>query len=241
MARDAVERTETSVTILKHRPTPLAKTVFGKEVHFRLQAGRIVYVPIDELVEMFQSEAKEKAWKLKQAPRITETVGPYRGFHLQYTLKRGSYTVETRAGSVQQSLVELDHFILIPVQEGMGETIEQALRPESDMRTHPGRVRSQPGDGHRVGVSRQFRAIPRAQGRAVQARLPHRQPPVARRSADQRLAAGHPLGSPVSGSGYSGLFSINSAPDRSHAPGSAFGLRLRAWPTSAPSAWSLPS
>jgi hypothetical protein len=135
MAREAVENMETSVTVLKHRPTPLAKTVFGKEIHFRLQAGRIVYVPIDELVEMFQKEAKEKAWKLKQAPRITETVGPYRGFHLQYTLKRGSFSVETRAGSIQQSLVELDHFILIPVQEGMGETIEQALRPDSDMRT----------------------------------------------------------------------------------------------------------
>ncbi|MHB8955683.1 MAG: hypothetical protein ACYC4U_22120 [Pirellulaceae bacterium] len=134
-AREAVEQTEATVAVLQHRPTPLAKTVFGKEIHFRLQAGRIVYVPIDELVEMFQSQAKEKAWKLKQAPRITETVGPYRGFHLRYTLRRGSYTVDTRGGRVEQSLVELEHFILLPVQEQMGETIEQALHAESDLRT----------------------------------------------------------------------------------------------------------
>lgn len=134
-ALEAIERTEASVTVLKHRPTPLAKTVFGKEVHFRLQGGRIVYVPIDELVDMFKGEVKEKAWKLKQAPRITEMVGPYRGFQMQYTLKRGTFTMETRTGTMQQSLVELDNFMLLPVQEEMGETLEQALRPESELRS----------------------------------------------------------------------------------------------------------
>jgi hypothetical protein len=134
-AREAVQRTEAPVHVLKHRPTPLAKTVFGQEVHFRLQAGRVAYVPINELTEMFQAEAKEKAWKLKQAPRITETVGPYRGFRLQYTLKRVSYAMETRAGSFSQVAVELDHYVVLPTQADLGETIEQALRPESDLRT----------------------------------------------------------------------------------------------------------
>jgi hypothetical protein len=135
MAREAVERTEAPVTIVKHRPTPLAKTVFGKEVHFRLQAGRIVYLPIDELAEMFKAEAKEKTWKLKQSPQITETVGPYRGFQLRYTLKRATYNMESRAGVVVQERVELDHFVLVPVQDDLGETLDQALRPDSDMRS----------------------------------------------------------------------------------------------------------
>lgn len=134
-ALEAVERTEASVTVLKHRPTPLAKTVFGKEVHFRLQGGRIVYVPIDELVDLFKGEAREKAWKLKQAPRITEMIGPYRGFQMQYTLKRGTFTMETRTGTVQQSLVELDNFVLYPVQEGLGETFEEAMQPDSELRS----------------------------------------------------------------------------------------------------------
>jgi hypothetical protein len=33
--------------------------VFGKEVHFRLEAGRVAYVPIDELFERAKSQIQE--------------------------------------------------------------------------------------------------------------------------------------------------------------------------------------
>lgn len=135
MAREAVERAQTPVKVLEHRPTPLAKTVFGKEVHFQLQAGRIVYVPLDELVDMFKAEAKQKVWKLKQAPQITESVGPTRGFLLRYTLRRATYNLETRAGMAVEQRVELDHFVILPVQENLGESMQQALEPDSELRT----------------------------------------------------------------------------------------------------------
>lgn len=133
--RQALARQEAPVTVLAHRPTPMAKTVFGKEVHFRLLDGRLTYVPLDELVDLFQSDARDKAWKLKQAPSITDRVGPYRGFHLQYTLKRTSYQVESRAGSVSVPRVELDHFVLIPTQDDLGEPVARALQPDSEMRS----------------------------------------------------------------------------------------------------------
>ena len=44
-------------------------------------------------------------------------MGPYRGFHLQYTLKRATYTLETRAGMAVQQRVELDHFVILPTQD----------------------------------------------------------------------------------------------------------------------------
>ena len=62
-------------------------------------------------------------------------IGPYRGFQMQYTLKRGTFTMETRTGTVQQSLVELDNFVLYPVQEGLGETFEEAMQPDSELRS----------------------------------------------------------------------------------------------------------
>ncbi len=133
LARDTVERTTPPVTVLEHRPTPLAKTVFGKEVHFRLQAERLVYVPVDELVDLFKADAKQQVWKLKQAPEITESVGPYRGFHLRYTLKRTTYSLETRTGVAVQQRVELDHFVIVPTQDDLGESLDQALRPESEL------------------------------------------------------------------------------------------------------------
>lgn len=135
MAREAVERTETPVKVLTHRPTPLAKTVFGKEVHFRLQAGRILYIPVNELVDMFKAEAKEKVWKLKQAPEITDAVGPYRGFQLRYTLKRTTYNLETRTGTAVAQRVELDHFVIVPTEDVRGETLDEAIAQDSEMRS----------------------------------------------------------------------------------------------------------
>ena len=65
-SREAVQRSAAPVQVVMHRPTPLAKTVFGREVHFQLKRGRIAFVPLDELVEEFKREAKQKTWKLRQ-------------------------------------------------------------------------------------------------------------------------------------------------------------------------------
>ncbi len=135
MAREAVQRGTPPVRVLTHRPTPLAQTVFGREVHFRLKDNRIAYVPIDELVEQFHAEAKHKAWKLRQAPAITETVGPIRDFRLKYTLKKSSFSVPTPAGSAVQEKVELDHFTLVPVRDDLGQPVDEALQPQSEFRS----------------------------------------------------------------------------------------------------------
>ncbi len=135
MSREAVDRSTPSVQVVKHRPTPLAKTVFGREVHFRLKANRIVFVPLDELVEQFKVEARQKAWKLRQASAITETVGPIRDFRLKYTLRKETRNLETRSGTAVQERVELDHFVLVPVRDDLGESVEVALQPQSQFRS----------------------------------------------------------------------------------------------------------
>ncbi|MFW6169342.1 MAG: hypothetical protein ACODAD_02550 [Planctomycetota bacterium] len=135
MSLQAVTRGTPSVQIVKHRPTPLAKTVFGQEVHFRLKAGRLAYVPLDELVEQLKTQARQKAWKLRQAPAVTETVGPIRGFRLKYTLKKTTRDVQTRSGTASQQRVELDHFVLVPVRDDLGEPLEHALEPQSRFRS----------------------------------------------------------------------------------------------------------
>ena len=128
----AVESSEAPTKVIKHIPTPLAKTVFGQEIHFRLKHGRLVFVPLDELVEKFKREARGNAWKLRDAPNYTDMVGPLRGFHLKYTLKRVSGLVDTPSGRALQDRVELDHFDLIPVSDQMGEPLELALTDDSE-------------------------------------------------------------------------------------------------------------
>jgi len=135
MTRDAIRNAKPTVTQIKHRPTPLAKTVFGQEVHFRLAKGRVTYVPLTELVAKFKDEARSKVWKLRQSPSITETVGPIGGFRLRYTLKQIDRKVATGSGTVTQKSVQLDHFVLVPISEDLGEPFAVAMQPKSKFRS----------------------------------------------------------------------------------------------------------
>lgn len=127
----AVQNATAPVTVIEHLPTPMAKTVFGKELHFRLHQGRLAFVPWDELVSRLRDEAQQKVWRLKEQPELTETFGPIGGFWLKYTLRRVEYRSPTRLGVSVQRGVELDRFVLIPVDEEMGEPLTDALHSDS--------------------------------------------------------------------------------------------------------------
>ena len=130
----AAENADVPVTVIEHLPTPMAKTVFGKEVHFRLKAGRVAHVPMEELIDRMKSDIRVKIEKLKQAAQTTETVGPMGGFHLQYQLRMVRISEQSRIGPVLQKFPQFEGFILIPVREPLGELFEQATRAGSRFR-----------------------------------------------------------------------------------------------------------
>ena len=130
-ALSAAQQDENRTVVLKHLPTPMAKNVFGKEIHFRLQNGRIAHVPFDALIEMRHEDAQRQVWKLKDAPAIEEQLGPVKGFRMNYRLVRKAYSTTTRLGTVTQSGVELDWFHLHPISENLGENVESALHKGS--------------------------------------------------------------------------------------------------------------
>ena len=116
---------------LKHLPTPMAKTVFGKEIHLRLKAGRLAHVAINDLVKRMQADGRQQLWKLRNSSRVTEVIGPVEGFRMRYTLQRGERTVNTDLGPVVQQFAELAHFELIPTADQLGEPLTDALRGDS--------------------------------------------------------------------------------------------------------------
>lgn len=121
--------------VIEHLPTPLASTVFGREIHFRLAKGRITYVPWDELVERLKQEAPDKLWKLKDSAKITEVLGPINGFRMQYTLRHARKTASVGSATVAvQTQIKLDRFVLIPVDENLGEPFDVAMRGDSQFR-----------------------------------------------------------------------------------------------------------
>ncbi len=120
--------------VIQHVATPMAKTVFVREEHFRLQQGRLVYVPLNSLSNRLRGEAPKKLWKLKNAQQITETIGPEDGFYLRYTLRRNRIPIPTGAGIASREVVELDRFVMIPVGDLDGETVREAMQAGSQFR-----------------------------------------------------------------------------------------------------------
>ena len=119
---------------LEHLPTPMAKTVFGREEHFRLLGGRLVYVPLNALTDQLRPAARRAVERLRDAPRITETIGPVQGFHMQFTMQRRAVAQQSKYGAVVREMAELDKFILLSVSDDLGEPLDDALRDDSQFR-----------------------------------------------------------------------------------------------------------
>ena len=128
-------RTEADqVSVIEHLPTPMAKTVFGKELHFRLKQGKLTYIPWAEIIARLEHDAPEQLWRLREHSEVTETLGPFGGFWIKYTLRRVERTVTTQAGVSARQGAELDHFVLVPASPNLGEPFAEVLRQNSDFR-----------------------------------------------------------------------------------------------------------
>jgi hypothetical protein len=132
--RTALENSRPAPNVIEHLPTPLAKTVFGTELHFRLLQGRVAYIPWNELVAMLKEDAPKSVGKLRDATQVTETLGPIGGFRMQYTLRRVQQLAPAAGGMAVQQRVELDRFTLVPTRDDLGESLPQAMSEGSEFR-----------------------------------------------------------------------------------------------------------
>jgi hypothetical protein len=120
--------------VLEHLPTPMARTVFGTEVHFRLLDHRLAYVPWDEMLERLKNDARNHLSKLRDAPRVELSLPEIAGWGARYILRRAEVEVETRVGTARHSGVELEYVYLVPTEPNLGQPIGQALAPGSEFR-----------------------------------------------------------------------------------------------------------
>ena len=106
-----------------------------REEHFRLKDGRLLYVPLNQLTNRLKQDAPKKIWKLKKTRQTTETLGPRDGFEMRYTLRRNRVPFQTESGlSAVREVVELDRFVMVPIGNVRGETVEEAIASTSTLR-----------------------------------------------------------------------------------------------------------
>jgi len=121
--------------VVESYPTPISRAVDGPEAHLLISNGRVLFVPLEALLEEFQTQAKRQAYKLLEQPELTDTVGPVEGFRLRYTLERHDVSPEElRATGHGGSYVRLRRWSLVPASNDLGEPVRLALEQSSDFR-----------------------------------------------------------------------------------------------------------
>ena len=116
-------------------PTPLSRTVDGKEGHFQLLGGRITYIPLEDLLNRLKSDFRQQTSQLKDVPEATATVGPIGGFRLRYTLERVEIPMDDQLASGRYgAMAQLSQWTLIPTTSHQGETAIEALADGSEFR-----------------------------------------------------------------------------------------------------------
>lgn len=116
-------------------PTPIGRTVNGDEIHFQIAAGRVAYLPLDELFELARTRTQRHSGSIAQLSDRIESVGPAKGFVLDYVMEA---RVDQARGQV---LVRSREWVIRPSAAGLGETVEESLRPESQFRATLSRIR----------------------------------------------------------------------------------------------------
>ena len=118
-------------TVLENIPTPLAKTVEEKEIHFRLLGGRIAYVPFAEFqLQLWRHVSEEQNRYSKQRSNVGK-IGPIENFDLDFILGTYNFPMIGSMGT----RIELEYAEFVPRYEPLGQPLPEALAsPQSEFR-----------------------------------------------------------------------------------------------------------
>ena len=129
---ERLEAVDAPLVTVEHLPTPMAKTVFGDELHFRLKAGRLSVVPVDQLLEQIRDDFARSARGGREG-RAESAVGPVRGYVAQYEMDK-EFTTVNRGGSMATATrIQLVGMTIQPLSEPHGQPMEKVLADSSEL------------------------------------------------------------------------------------------------------------
>ena len=125
--KERLSNQEEPVVAVEHLPTPMAKTVFGDEVHFRLKGNRLSVVPIEQLLSEIRRDFKHAASGGRQG-QLESAVGPMRGYVARYVMDKRN-EISSSGGRVGTATrIQLVRMTVEPLDEPYGDPIADVLQ-----------------------------------------------------------------------------------------------------------------
>jgi len=117
----------TQAIVLQHLPTPMAKTVFGKELHVMVRNNLVTVIPWDSMIDTLKEQVRRTVSRNTQRDRFEDAIGPIDGFMMRYRLLSRSGLMSDGRVAAMGKMVELDKFELEPTSEIVAEPLEKSL------------------------------------------------------------------------------------------------------------------
>ena len=196
--REQAENAPAAPVVVESYPTPISRAVDGPEAHLLINNGRVVFVPLETLLEEFHMQVKREAYKLLEQPEVDRYGRAGRRFPA--SLHAGASRHFARGGPndtiTAAATCGLQRWTLIPDSNDLGEPVRLAL---SGFRfpAEVGENLAGPNHHHDLGVSRRFRRLSRDPQGVVSAELLDCRPAIAHRRGHRRFADGQQIGGAV--------------------------------------------
>ncbi|MEM7475192.1 MAG: hypothetical protein AAF483_09390 [Planctomycetota bacterium] len=116
------EEMERPKVVLEHLPTPMAKTVFTREMHVQLKNKKLTIIPWDRMIEVLKNQVPLAIRRKAGKKSVEDSFGPVGGFLVHYRM------VAVDLG------YELERFELEPTRDIPAESIDEALQPTGRFR-----------------------------------------------------------------------------------------------------------
>ena len=123
----SIDTTEKPPIVLQHLPTPMAKTVFGKEMHIMVRGSSITVIPWDRLVDALKSEVRSRLKRGMKNDQVGSKLDPIDGFVMSYSLVSKRGLVSNGGSTAMAQMIELEKFELEPGPDIFRESLDQCL------------------------------------------------------------------------------------------------------------------
>lgn len=130
-AKESLSAQEAPTEVLEHRPTPIARTVWDKEVQFHLSGGRISFIPLEQIQKAMVSDFRASESRLDKSVAVKRTIGPIGGFLVAYSLGLADSPDDFTSRQRTQGKPAIE-FALIPTSDDIGELVSEALQEGSE-------------------------------------------------------------------------------------------------------------
>ncbi|HVW02427.1 MAG TPA: hypothetical protein VHB77_18880 [Planctomycetaceae bacterium] len=139
-----LEKDPPKVSKVKHRVTPISRTVDGDELHFRLSENKVAVVPLDDLIARLKRQIETQREVILRHSSYEGVVGPLDGFTLTFRMQRRplSAVQQLQYGSGGFA-VKLTGYKIVPEPELRSEDYDQASRVGSQL--HTALISAKPG------------------------------------------------------------------------------------------------